>query len=1180
MPITRDADGNFVGNPSATWSLQSITGGVVSGDLVVSGDGKSATFTGHLLGSAIIQAVASGFTGQSGVKTVVPGAATQTRIETAADGSGSVVGAQSIVSGSSLAVYAITRDAYNNFVANPSASWTLINETGGVATGDLAASGASAVFTGQLVGTGQIQAVAAGFTGDSGVLTVVPGTVNPTNTTISANPASVSTDAGATSTITVTARDANSNIIPGIAATNVVLAATGSGNTLTQPSAATDASGQTTGTLASTSAEVKTVSVTISGTVISNTASATFTPGALDHFAVSSISTQTAGVPFNVSVTAQDANNNTVTNYTGEVDLATTAGTIAPTVSAAFTAGVLSSQSVSVTLAGTGQTIAVTDHGGTKTGTSGTFTVLPGALDHFAFGPISSPQVAGTAFAVGITAQDAYNNPVTSFGGTVDLTTTAGTISPATSGAFTAGVLASQSVTVTGAGTGKTITATDHAGTGKTGTSAPFTVNPNAATHTLVETAANGTGAVSGPESVTAGSSITVYAVTRDTYGNFVGNLVAGWSLQSITGGVASGDLVASGDSKSATFTGHSLGSAMIQALAAGFTGQSGVKTVLAGAATQARVETAANGSGSVVGAQTITSGNSLTVYAITRDIYANFVANPPATWTVVNQTGGVTSGDLAAGDASAVFTGHVAGTGQIQAVAGGFTGISGVLTVVPGAVNATNSTVTANPTSGVTANCFAQATITVTLRDAGNSVIPGQTVVLTVSDPGDTTLSTPAVTDANGQTTATLSSCRGGPMTVTARVGTTTILQQATVTFLDQAPNSYYSGITASPNNNVAADGIAASTITVTLKTPNNEPVVNGMTVTLSVSGTGNTVSTPAITDTNGQTTATLTTTNAGTKTVTATAGSMQVSTTVTFVAGTPNAYRITANTTTPAAGASDQLTITLVDQYGNPETTFNGDKTLTFSGLPIAADGTYPTVSDKNGLAVNQGTPQVITFASGVSSSASGAAVLKAYAPQTATLNVSDGGNLASTSLGGAGVSVTVANVNPVAITHIFTRASGLSLKMLKTDLLAGATDANHNILTVSAVQNPSTQGAMVVASGAWVFYLPNSATNGDTFTYTVSDGNGGADTKTVTVLVVKQGGITQTPVLVNGTAVVAFAGIPGYAYDIQRNTVGIFNPTNWNTVLTTNAPSAGVFIYVDNPAPPMAYYRLMSH
>jgi hypothetical protein len=206
------------------------------------------------------------------------------------------------------------------------------------------------------------------------------------------------------------------NVIPGLTPGNVVLAATGSGNTLVQPVAATDANGQTTGTLASTHAEAKTVSVTLGGTPITQTALVSFTAGALDHFVM---------------------------------------------------------------------------------------------------GAIASPQTAGTAFSLGIMAQDANNNPVTSFGGTVDLSTTAGTINPATSGAFAAGVLASQTVTVTGAGSGKSITATDHARTGKTGTSAGLTVNPGVATQTRVETAADGSGTVVSAQEITAGNSNTVYAITR-----------------------------------------------------------------------------------------------------------------------------------------------------------------------------------------------------------------------------------------------------------------------------------------------------------------------------------------------------------------------------------------------------------------------------------------------------------------------------------------------------------------------------------------------------------------------------------------------------------------------------------------------------------------------------------------
>ena len=62
------------------------------------------------------------------------------------------------------------------------------------------------------------------------------------------------------STITVTVRDANSNPVAG---QTVQLAATGSNNTVTQPAGPTNASGVATGTIASTTAEVKTITVTV-----------------------------------------------------------------------------------------------------------------------------------------------------------------------------------------------------------------------------------------------------------------------------------------------------------------------------------------------------------------------------------------------------------------------------------------------------------------------------------------------------------------------------------------------------------------------------------------------------------------------------------------------------------------------------------------------------------------------------------------------------------------------------------------------------------------------------------------------------------------------------------------------------------------------------------------------------
>jgi PKD repeat protein len=54
--VSRDGSNNFVANEAASWSLTDRTGGVVNGDLVVAGDARSATFTGHAAGTGRIRA--------------------------------------------------------------------------------------------------------------------------------------------------------------------------------------------------------------------------------------------------------------------------------------------------------------------------------------------------------------------------------------------------------------------------------------------------------------------------------------------------------------------------------------------------------------------------------------------------------------------------------------------------------------------------------------------------------------------------------------------------------------------------------------------------------------------------------------------------------------------------------------------------------------------------------------------------------------------------------------------------------------------------------------------------------------------------------------------------------------------------------------------------------------------
>jgi hypothetical protein len=99
-------------------------------------------------------------------------------------------------------------------------------------------------------------------------------------------------------------------------------------------------------------------------------------------------------------------------------------------------------------------------------------TVNPGSVDHFVFGTIAA-QTAGTAFALTVVAQDFYGNTASGFAGSVRLSATAGTVSPAISDAFTNGAL-HQLVTVLTTGAARSIIADD--GSGHAGTSNTFDV--------------------------------------------------------------------------------------------------------------------------------------------------------------------------------------------------------------------------------------------------------------------------------------------------------------------------------------------------------------------------------------------------------------------------------------------------------------------------------------------------------------------------------------------------------------------------------------------------------------------------------------------------------------------------------------------------------------------------------
>lgn len=172
--------------------------------------------------------------------------------------------------------------------------------------------------------------------------------------------------------------------------------------------------------LASGTYNYKVTAVYQSWTATSNQASTTLAYGSLDHFAiVPSSGTETAGSPFTVTVTAQDAQNNTVADYTGTVSFTSSDAQAVLPAAYTFTTGTNKdngshqfSSGVTLKTAGTGLTVTVS--GDAKSG-AGTYMVNPStpATVSVSSGSTQSTKI-NTAFSNALVAlvKDAYNNPV------------------------------------------------------------------------------------------------------------------------------------------------------------------------------------------------------------------------------------------------------------------------------------------------------------------------------------------------------------------------------------------------------------------------------------------------------------------------------------------------------------------------------------------------------------------------------------------------------------------------------------------------------------------------------------------------------------------------------------------------------------------------------------------------
>jgi hypothetical protein len=171
--------------------------------------------------------------------------------------------------------------------------------------------------------------------------------------------------------------------------------------------------------------------------------------------------------------------------------------------------------------------------------------------------------------------------------------------------------------------------------------------------------------------------------------------------------------------------------------------------------------------------------------------------------------------------------------------------------------------------------------------------------------------------------------------------------------------PSSSQSSVTASPSPITASKGASASTITVTVRDAFGN-AVSGVTVVLSATGTGNTLTPSGTTDGNGEMTGTLSSTDAGTKTITATVGSVTIAAQPSVTVD-PAAASHLVFTTQPADvqvnSTLSSVVVTAYDAFGNAATGFTGDVLIAIghdgSLLPPATLGGTLTVAAGSGVA-----------------------------------------------------------------------------------------------------------------------------------------------------------------------------------------------------------------------------------
>jgi hypothetical protein len=718
--------------------------------------------------------------------------------------------------------------------------------------------------------------------------------------------------------------------------------------------------------------KAETANVTVSDGTLSNGAGTSLVVGvgSTSAFALSAPGAQTAGTPFNETITAVDAYGNTTTSYTGAKSMTFTGPekTSPNGKTATFPSSVTFNSGVgtaAITLV-TAQTTTLTAKQSFSTsGTSASFTVAPAAAAALS---VVSPgtQTAGTQFTVAISAIDAYGNTQPEYAGTKALTFSEPDASPSgkepaypETVSFSNGK-GSAAITLYDAEL-TPLKATD--GT-LTGTSSNFTVN--GATTAVAYSLSTPT--------PTAGTAFTETITAKDTYGNAA--TYSGTKTIAFSGPGSSPKGEAPKYPSSVSFTSGASTNASITLYNAAATTLTAKENTAGISGTSASFSVSAAAPtvfvwGPIASPQTAGTQFSATLTA--DDAYGNlatYEGTKAMTFTgPIPSPGGKApvfpaSVSFTAGTGTANITLYDAQTSQtIAATQGSVKGTSAAFDVNPLAASALSLAAPTGPAAGT---AFGE---TVTAVDTYGNAAAGYegAKLLTFSNPAPS---------PSGKAPSYPAS-----VTFTAGVGTAQVTlydaQTTTIGATDGTLSGTSSSFIVSP---ASAASFALSTPAPTAGTSFNEtltakdPYGNTATSytgskTVNFTGPANSPggkapSYPAgqLSFTAGATTAAITLYNAASTTLTATQSTITGSASFTVAAASPSAFVI-ASPGTQTAGTAFTLTLTANDAYGNAAT-YEGTKTITFKGPEASPSETAPLYPASVSFTAGKGTANVTLY------------------------------------------------------------------------------------------------------------------------------------------------------------------------------------------------------------------------